>query len=146
MSNPAEVYPDRTERWTASVRGMTRMIWGWLPVLAGLVSCLAILPPAYFTLDAICQGPYTVDDNRKCQRLANQSQLVGRSEDEVIKILGEPTDVWEYNLGGQDFRTYAYSPCFWINRSVYQVQCSGGSVKGVAASTTTAEEIFNLPF
>lgn len=48
---------------------------------------LAIVVPA---VDALGHGPYSTWYNRRCQRIADSSRLVGRPEADVVKILGPP--------------------------------------------------------
>ena len=89
-----------------------------------------IVRPAYLIFDALGHGPYTVSYNRECQRLADQAQLVGRPEADVVKVLGHPTEIWDHESDGKPVRTYNYFPAP-ISAGIFQVHCSGGVVKSL---------------
>jgi hypothetical protein len=87
-----------------------------------------IVRPAFFIVDAWGHGPYTRRYNRECYRLAEEAQLVGRPEADIIAILGPPTKFWDYEGDGGTMRTYEYFPTPPFPRGIFQVQCSSGIV------------------
>jgi hypothetical protein len=99
-------------------------------------------------IDACYHGPYATAYNWRCQRLADRAGLVGRSEREVVKVLGAPTSVWRWQspveitprlpwpgpssvptYGDYTVTTYNYAPCPYTGFGMFQVHCTGGIVR-----------------
>ena len=91
-------------------------------------------------VDAANHGPYITAFNQRCQELADRAGLVGRSESDVVKVLGKHTSVWRYwsTRDGMDrpapgaylITIYNYAPCSFLPCGKFQVGCDGGVVKG----------------
>lgn len=82
---------------------------------------LTIVLPA---VDALGHGPYSTWYNRRCQRIADASKLVGRPEGDVVKILGPPAYTYLDT-------TYNYVPVPWCPTAKFQVHCKNGVVTGI---------------
>ena len=94
---------------------------------------LFIFRPIYFYLDAIYNGPYTKAYDRDLKSLATAAHLVGKTEAEALRILGEPVDIWEYDQPEGRTTTLAYSPSQFADLGTFQVHCRGGIVVSVAS-------------
>ncbi len=82
---------------------------------------LAFVYPA---MDVLGHGLYSTWYNRRCQRLADEANLVGRPEADVVKVLGQPTFTYLD-------RTYNYAPVRWFPGAKFQVHCENGIVIGL---------------
>jgi hypothetical protein len=95
-------------------------------LFAGFVG--ALVPP----MDALSHGPYSSWYNARCQKLADDSGLVGRPERDVVGVLGQPSFSYRYpDVGGKWARTYNYAPCNLFPTAKFQVHCVDGVVVGV---------------
>jgi hypothetical protein len=93
-----------------------------VPVI-GLTS--AIIPAC----DAVTHGPYSSWFNQRYQSLANKAQLIGKTESQIIPILGPPTFFYPGDNDSQ--RTYNYAPVWYCPTAKFQVHCVNGIVIGV---------------
>jgi hypothetical protein len=100
----------------------------WLLVILFSALAAAVLPP----LDAVSHGPYSSWYNARCQKLADESGLVGRPERDVAGILGPPTFFYRYpDVDDKWATTYNYAPCGLLPTAKFQVHCVDGVVVGV---------------
>jgi hypothetical protein len=76
-----------------------------------------VLPP----LDAVTHGPYASWYNDRCQRLADESGLVGRPESDIITVLGRATFSYQYLDPDGLVTTYNYAPCALLPTAKFQV-------------------------
>ncbi len=108
-------------------RGFT--IWRLMIAVAVVAFLFGVVRPAFLVFDALSHGPFTVAYNRDCQRLADEARLIGKPESEVIKVLGEPTSVWEYDHPDGWTKTFNYAPVSFVSSGKFQVHCRDGVVK-----------------
>ena len=109
-------------RWT-----LGRMMVGVAVVAVALV----VLRPVYNFVDSWNHGPLTRAYDREHLRMADAAGIVGKPEAEAIRVLGEPTEVWEYLGKLGPTRTLAYSPSQFSGSSTFQVHCQGGVVRKI---------------
>jgi hypothetical protein len=114
----------------------------------GVAIAATLMVVFLWVIDALYHGPYATVFNQRCQRLADRARLVGRSEREVVKILGAPTSVWRWQspaeirprlpwpgpysvptYGDYTVTTYNYAPCPYTGFGLFQVHCTGGIVR-----------------
>jgi hypothetical protein len=116
--------PTGKHRWT--IRRM-------MAATAVLAAIMFFLRPVYFYLDASFNGPYTKAYDQHRESLAAAAQLVGKTEADAIRVLGEPVEIWEYDRPEGRTTTLAYSPSQFGGLGTFQVHCRGGIVRSVAS-------------
>ncbi len=112
------------QRWT--VRRM-------MVAIAIVALVLVVLRPAYFYLDANLNGPSTRAYDRECKRIADAAGLLGKTEADAIRILGEPAEIWEYDKPEGRTTVLAYCLSRFAGVGTFQVSCRGGVVRGYAS-------------
>ncbi len=112
------------------VRFTVRRMMVFVAIVAAI---LFILRPAYFYIDATFNGPYTKAYNRDHESLAAAARLVGKTEADAIRVLGEPVGIYEYDQPEGRTTTLAYSPSWFDGSGTFQVHCRGGIVKSAAS-------------
>lgn len=95
---------------------------------AAIAACL-VLVICFAFLDATGRGPYATWYNHECKRLADEAGLVGKTEREVVAILGPPT--FHYAGDNDSQRTYNYAPWPMFPTAKFQVHCHHGIVTGI---------------
>jgi hypothetical protein len=87
-------------------------------------------------------NPHVRQYNERLERLSLEAQLIGDTEDRVIKALGSPTDVSTYWTstdaatgepapGARLVTTYNYAPYWFFPFCVFQVHCRDGIVQSI---------------
>ena len=108
------------------LRFTVRRMMIFVAILAVLMS---ILVPVLAGFDAAIHGPFATWFNNDCQRRADEARLIGRSEKDVVMVLGPPTFTYELeDLAGIKTRTYNYAPCSYFPTGKFQVHCQLGVV------------------
>lgn len=96
----------------------------------------------YTVYDVVTIGPYTRWYNQSRNDLALQTQLVGRPESDVEKILGPASDIsrsWTTTdidtglpvAGSRFVTTFNFAPLFFFPVSKFQVHCEHGTVQSL---------------
>src|SRR5262245_30617604 len=107
---------------------MMRLQWRLRTVLIA-VPTLSVASIAVPACDAVTHGPYSSWFNQRCQVLANEAQLVGKSESAIVPIMGPPTFLYPEDDDSQ--RTYNYAPVWYCPAAKFQVHCANGVVIAV---------------
>lgn len=114
----------------------------WFRIAAAASAILLILGIALPLLDVIHHGPYVTWYNKRCQTIATTAGLVGKPEEEVVRVLGEPTSVYEYwdavdfdsgepEPGAEETTTFNFAPYSFFPFAKFQVHCRKGKVRSL---------------
>jgi len=75
-------------------------------------------------VDVLIHGPATQHHNQRLARIAQSNQLVGKSKETAISLLGVPTSTFDMTNG----QTLNYAPFRYFPHGIFQVHCRSGVV------------------
>lgn len=78
-------------------------------------------------VDVLWRGPVTKNHNAQLARMANANQLVGKTSQFAVSLLGEPTSTFDHPNGV----TLNYAPFKYFPFGTFQVHCEQGIVRSI---------------
>lgn len=94
-------------------------------VLVGRLALLLLALVALVAMDLAFDGPYVTWFNRRHESLATASGLIGKHEEEIVKLFGVPSRVDDTP------RAYVYYPYPFVPVSQVKVLVESGKVTGL---------------
>ena len=96
---------------------------------SAFIISLLFLISVLIIIDIEKRGPYTTWYNNLKMQQAEKHAIIGKSEGEVIKCLGNPS--FSYMRSGHNNRTLNYAPFSFFPYGLFQVHLRNGIVHSV---------------
>ena len=98
------------------------------PLTLAFMGLIAMSTIVIITMaDVVCHGPVTTHHNQRLANTIQSNQLIGKSKEFAITVLGSPTSRYSLRSG----ETLNYAPFRLLNGGQVQLHCKNGMVGSI---------------